>query len=99
MTQKEKTKFRASAKWKKFRAYMKKLSGGVDTVTGKPLYKGCHLHHLDEKNYSDLKPEKFVCLNSTTHKVVHWLERYSNYEEVAANLVAIVKKMKDFENH
>lgn len=98
MTQQEKTKFRASAKWKKFRAFMKKFSGGVDAVTGKPLYKGWQLHHLQEKCYDDLTPEKFACLNRESHKVIHWLSRYSNYEEVAANLVAIVKKMKEFES-
>ena len=64
MTQKEKTKFRASSKWKKFRVFMKKLFEGKDAITGKPLYKGWNLHHLDEKNYSDLKPEKFIPLNN-----------------------------------
>lgn len=97
MNQKEKTKFRASAKWNKFRAFMKKISGGIDAVTGKLLRKGWNLHHLDESHYDDLKPEKFRCLNRESHKVVHWLARYTNYEEVAANLVAIVKEMKNYE--
>ena len=95
MTQKEKTKFRASSKWKKFRVFMKKLFGNKDAITGKPLYKGWNLHHLDEKNYSDLKPEKFIPLNKKSHEMVHFLERYDNYEEVAANLVKYLKIMKE----
>jgi hypothetical protein len=95
MTQKEKTKFRASSKWKKFRVFMKKLFEGKDAITGKPLYKGWNLHHLDEKNYSDLKPEKFIPLNKKSHEMLHFLERYDNYEEVAANLVKYVKIMKE----
>lgn len=96
MTQKEKTKFRASSKWKKFRVFMKKLFKGKDAITGKPLYKGWNLHHLDEKNYSDLKPEKFIPLNKKSHEMVHFLERYDNYEDVAANLVKYVKIMRAY---
>lgn len=31
------------------------------------------------------------------YEAVHWLARYKNFEEVAANLVAIVKEMKNYE--
>lgn len=97
MTQKEKSKFRSTAKWKKFRVFMKKSSGDVDAITRKPLRAGWNLHHMNEKDYTDLKPEKFLCLNKKTHDMLHWLARYNNYEEVAANLVASVKKMKEYE--
>lgn len=96
MTQKEKTKFRSSAKWKKFRAFMKKQYNRVDLITGKPLYKGWALHHKDEKNYDDLSPEKFICLNKQTHEVVHWLARYSNYERVCQNLITLIKEMEKY---
>lgn len=76
---------------------MKKISGGLDAVTGKPLRPGWNLHHLNESRYDDLKPEKFRCLNKQSHEAVHWLSRYQNYEEVATNLVAIVKEMKNYE--
>lgn len=74
---------------------MKKISGSVDAITGKPLYAGWNLHHLDEKHYDDLKPEKFRCLNRESHKIVHWLARYTNYAEIATNLVDIVREMRD----
>ena len=35
-----------------------------------------NLHHLDEKHYDDLSPEKFVFLGKTMHKVVHFLYIY-----------------------
>lgn len=98
MTQKEKTKFRTTAKWKRFRVYIKKKYDNKDAITGKPLYKGWNLHHLQESKYDDLSEEKFLPLNKTTHKVVHWLERYENYEDIAKQLVITVKKMKEYKN-
>ena len=77
MSQKEKTKFRASAKWKKFKAYMKKTRG-VDEITLRPLLKGHNIHHLDgrEINYQNLDENRFMALNRSTHEMVHWLIRY-----------------------
>lgn len=95
MTQKEKTKFRSSSKWKDFRKRLGK-ERKLDEITKKPLLKGWSLHHLNEKNYADLNPNNFTCLNSFTHKVVHWLERYDNYEEVLDNLKIVVERMKSF---
>lgn len=95
MTQKEKTKFRSTPKWKKFRLFMKNKQQ-VDAVTKKCLYKGWNLHHLDERHYDDLNPEKFACLNRMTHDVVHWLERYDNYEEICQNLITLIRKMKEY---
>ena len=75
--QKQKNKFRQSAKWKRFRAYMKKKYK-VDAITGKPLRPGWQLHHMREdwSTYKDLDEKYFLCLNQLTHKALHWLERY-----------------------
>lgn len=90
-----KTKFRQSSKWKNFRKYMKKRQG-VDFVTQKPLLSGFQLHHEDmsAENYENLNPDNFVCLNRTTHKVCHWLFRYTNWREILSNLYIILEKME-----
>jgi len=71
--QKLKTQFRKTAKWKKFRAYMKKLCGGVDFITNKKLLKGFQLHHKDMRveNYERLRyythPEMECCYTTKGH--------------------------------
>lgn len=97
-TQKLKSKFRATSKWKKFR---KKLGDErkVDFVTEKPLRKGWQLHHLnlDEKQYEDITDEeKFCCLNKSTHDIVHTLWRYYQKDsKVLDRLKILMDKMKD----
>lgn len=93
---KEKAKFRQSAKWKKFRAYLKK-SRTVDEVTGSPLYKGFQVHHLDlnPDNYTILNEENFSCLNRQTHDFIHWAYRYYEKDPVffISRFEKILKKM------
>ena len=102
MTEEEKykRKVRSSSKWKKFRAWIKKTRK-VDEVTGKPLIKGWQLHHMDMslEHYDDLTcPENFSCLNKTSHKVVHWLFRYDNWQEILKNLYMVLIKMEQLNN-
>lgn len=78
MSQKTKTKFRRSVKWKRFKAFMKKLRK-VDCVTLSPLRKGHNLHHLDldEAHYEDISDDShFEPLNKKTHDTVHFLYGY-----------------------
>ena len=94
--QRMKTKFRTTAKWKKFRSKLKK-ERKYDAVTGKPLLKGWNLHHCDlnESHYSDISNEdNFECLNKNSHEFVHWLFRYKNWREVLANTYKILNKME-----
>lgn len=72
-SQKDKTKFRRSKKWKDFRKKMKEKQK-VDYITGKPLSVTFNLHHLDldENNYEKLIKSHFVCLNHTSHEVIHF---------------------------
>lgn len=75
MDQKQKTKFRASKKWKDFRD-KKRKEQKTDPVTGNKLGRQANLHHLnlDETKYDDLSNEdNFVFLGNFTHKVLHWL--------------------------
>ena len=70
-----KTKFRRSARWMKFRRYMK-AKQKVCAVTGKSLGPTANLHHLcmDETQYENLDDEShFVFLSKTAHECVHWL--------------------------
>lgn len=96
MTQKEKTKFRQSKEWKDFRKKIAEKFEGKDAISGKKLYKGFILHHLDlnPENYDVLDENNFIPLNKATHECIHFLVRYdlSILEELAYYL----KKMKDF---
>ena len=77
--QKDKTKFRASAKWKKFRVFMKKLCNNCDYITGVKLCRGANLHHKDlrPEHYTNISDSKrFVFLNKSIHDTVHVLYNY-----------------------
>lgn len=77
--QQKKTKFRTSAKWKKFRHFKHTQQLGIDPITNKKLLKKANLHHLDldATHYEDItQPENFVFLNYETHKVIHFLYTY-----------------------
>lgn len=92
---KQKSKFRQSAKWKKFRSMMKK-SCKVDFVTQKPLLKGFQVHHADMRieNYTDLTPENFFTLNKTSHEIVHFLFRYEDWRGCLKRIKIILEKME-----
>lgn len=78
-TQKMKTKFRSSAKWKKFKHFMNVKQNGLCFITHKKLLKGANLHHLNmrSEDYQNLEnPDHFVYLNKSLHEVVHTLYRY-----------------------
>lgn len=78
MTQKQKTDFRMSPAWKKFRVLCKKAHNYTDFVTRQVLGKHWHLHHLDmrDEHYTNITDvERFVPLNSETHDFMHWCYR------------------------
>lgn len=66
--------FRRSKEWHTFRE-KKRKEQKTDPITGSQLTKTCNCHHLDldPKHYTEIeKEENFICLNSTTHSVIHW---------------------------
>ena len=73
-----KAKFRQTKDWKAFRKRIFDKQDGKDIITGKKLYKGYSVHHLDmsEANYDKLIEENFVALNKQTHEALHFLFRY-----------------------
>lgn len=97
-SQKSKRKFRQSREWKSFRAFIKRLSGGKDLITLKPLRKGYQIHHrnLDERQYQNLREDWFLPCNNLTHKVLHWLYTYFQKDEgIIDRLKAEMLKMKE----
>lgn len=92
--QQMKTKFRSSARWIKFRKKLKSIQG-IDPVTGAELDTKYTVHHLDmdEANYCNIDhPENFICLNETSHSVVHFLRDSANGWRYA--IMALIKIMK-----
>ena len=73
-----KAKFRQTKEWKEFRKRIFDSQGGKDIITGKKLYKGYNVHHLDmsAENYDKLIEENFVAVNKQTHEALHFLFRY-----------------------
>lgn len=99
-TQKDKTKFRASKKWKEFRD-RKRKEQKVDPITGAKLTRMANLHHLDlnKEHYEDLSDEShFVFLNQAMHKVVHALFLKSKPREWRKRVLALIKILKEMEN-
>ena len=81
--QKQKKRFRNSAKWLKFRKYIQKKFGNKDAITGYPLRKGYNLHHilLDNTKYEDITNEdNFVPLNKQLHETLHICYRYQSLD-------------------
>lgn len=92
--QQMKTKFRSSARWSKFRKKLKAMQV-LDPVTGAELDSKYTVHHLDmdELNYCNLDhPENFICLNETSHSMVHFLRDSAHGWRYA--IMALIKIMK-----
>ena len=97
--QKTKQKFRASKKWKDFRA-KKRKEQEKDPITGAKLGKMANLHHcdLDEAHYEDISNEdNFVFLNKMSHSVVHFFfsrKDPKRWRSRILNIINILKKME-----
>ena len=96
--QKLKTKFRASAPWKKWKCFIKKFYGNKDFITLKPLLKKWQCHHEDlrPENYTNISdPNRFKPFNMQTHDVIHWLYRYFKDDpEILDRIKAELESMK-----
>ena len=85
--------------WKKFRVFKKKEQNNLDYISQRILPKGANLHHLDEKHYDDLSPEKFVFLGKTMHKVVHFLYIYYKKDHtIIERLKEVLDRMEKYDN-
>ena len=74
----KKSKFRQTKEWKEFRKRIFDKQDGKDIITGKKLYRGYNVHHLDmsAENYDQLIEENFIAVNKQTHETLHFLFRY-----------------------
>jgi len=99
---KEKARFRQSAKWKKFRAFLKKETNNTDFITGKKLLKGFQIHHKDLRyeNYKKIEdPKRFLACNKRTHEVIHFLYTYYDKDpEILNRIKQVLDDMKQFNN-
>lgn len=92
-----KEEFRKTKEWLDFRDDMKDIQK-TDQLTLKPLRKGWNLHHCDPKNYEDLDPIKFECVNKTSHRIIHEIYRYYKRDpEILDRLKGILMKMSLYE--
>lgn len=94
----KKAKFRRTKIWKDFRKKIFDKQNGLDIITGKRLYKGWTLHHLDmsAENYEKLDEENFIAINKSTHEVIHTLFRYyKNDKTILSRLEQILEKMDE----
>ena len=72
----------------------------IDYITGKKLYTGFNVHHLDlhPENYKDLNPEKFVCLNRKSHECIHFLYTYwKKDKEILERIKEILMRMEEYD--
>lgn len=92
---KAKAKFRRTAKWKNFRKMLKKKRK-VDFVTQKPLLKGFQVHHANMQlgMYNVLDEDEYYTLSKTSHEVVHWLFRYTDWRDMLNRLYTILEHME-----
>lgn len=91
-----KAKFRQTKEWKEFRKRIFGKQDGKDIITGKKLYKGYSLHHLDMsvENYDQLIEENFIAVNKQTHEALHFLFRYYQKDQtVLDRLKTVLDKM------
>ena len=91
LNQQEKSKFRSTSIWVEFR---KKFLGKLDPITLRKLPKRFALHHecLDAREYTNLKMDRFIPLNSETHKIVHYLYGYYRKDK---DILKRLKKVLD----
>ena len=91
LNQIEKSKFRETTVWKDFR---KKFAGKPDPITLKKLPKRFNLHHMNlcPSEYTSLKTDEFLALNSTTHDIVHYLYGYYRKDK---DIIKRLKKVLD----
>lgn len=92
-----KTKFRRSSKWVKFRKHMKE-NQKTDPITGSRLTPTCSVHHkdLNFERYEDISDKThFVCLNKTSHDVVHFLwNSHNGWKNALEGLRGILEDME-----
>ena len=91
-----KAKFRQSKAWKEFRKRVFDKQDGKDIITGKKLYRGYNVHHLDmsAENYDQLMEENFIAVNKTTHETIHTLFRYyKNDKDILNRIKQVLDKM------
>lgn len=94
MNQKEKTKFRRTVKWKKFRAFLLKERGRVCELCGTIKPQIIQVHHVHPENYTNLEnPLHFKLLCSGCHDLI---ERFTIKKTWGIKALLWAKIFEDF---
>lgn len=101
MDSKQRSEFRKSKEWHEFKAKCR-LHTSRDFITNEPLSRSWNLHHLDLNvgRYSNIGDmNRFMPLNSTTHKVIHEVYKwYKKDKKVIDRLLLVFEKMEVYTN-
>ncbi len=100
MNYKERSEFRKSDKWHKFKAKCR-LHTSKDYITKEPLCRMWNLHHLDlnTKRYDNLDMHRFMPLNPKTHETIHELFKwYKKDPKVLDRIKETLEKMWEYTN-
>lgn len=86
-----KSNVRKTKEWRQLRIDLAEKWNNCDALTQKRLRIGWNCHHMDMRvdNYGDLRIERFLPLNRSSHDLVHVLYRYYVKDP------AILKRLKD----
>lgn len=101
MNYKQRSDFRKSDDWKKFK-HKCRLHTSKDYITKEPLVRDWNLHHLDMNiqrynQISDMK--RFMPLNPKTHTLIHDLFRlYKKDHKVLDRIKETLDKMEEYTN-
>lgn len=99
MNRQERSDFRRSDKWHKFKAKCR-LHTSVDYITREPLIRNWNLHHLDlrHQNYTDISDmKKFLPLNPKTHELIHELFKYYHKNPKSIDRIKeVLEKMEEY---
>ena len=101
MNRKERSDFRKSDAWHKFKAKCR-LHTSHDYITKQPLERNWNLHHLDLniQRYDQIGDMKrFMPLNSKTHEVIHELFKwYKKDHKVLDRIAKTLEMMEEYTN-
>jgi hypothetical protein len=85
VTSAEKTKYRKTVEWKRFRGSV--IKSNCELCGGKS--KKLHLHHKDPAHYDRLEPELFVTLCGVCHR---FIEHHARKKVLAPEIGALVSR-------
>lgn len=71
----DKSDVRKTKEWLELKCYVYHRQNGLDPFTGSKITKMANLHHINfhDSDYGDFNSDNFILLNTTSHRVLHFL--------------------------